>query len=111
MATVRTKKPPTFVLQVYVADDKPNSRLAVENLSGICAKKLAGRCKIKVVDVTQNPQVAIENNLIALPAVVRVHPPPLRRFIGNCANESKALLALGLIGEGGEQLEDHPRSG
>ena len=97
MATSRLTKRPIFVLQVYVAGGKPNSRLAVENLSSICHKTLSGRCKIDVVDVSKNPKVAAENNLIALPAVVRLHPLPRRKYIGNCANESKALIALGLI--------------
>jgi len=85
------------VLQVYVAGDGPNSRLAVENLKKICEQELPGQYRIDVVDVTHDPQVAIENNLIALPAIVRTLPPPLRRFIGNCAKEDKTLRGLGLI--------------
>jgi circadian clock protein KaiB len=88
---------PTYVLQIFVAGEKGRSRLAVENLKKICEKELSGQYKIEVVDVSKNPRAAVENNLTALPAVFRTLPSPVRKFVGNWANEDHELVGLDLI--------------
>lgn len=87
----------TYTLHVYVAGDRGASREAVQNLKKICDKELPGLYRIEVVDVYKNPLAAIENNLTALPAVVRTLPSPVRKFVGNWANEKRELVGLGLI--------------
>jgi circadian clock protein KaiB len=88
---------PTYVLQIFVAGERGRSRWAVENLKKICEKELPGRHKIKVVDVSKNPRAAVENNLTALPAVFRTLPAPVRKFVGNWANEDNKLVGFELV--------------
>ena len=88
---------PTYVLQVYVAGERGRSRSAIENLEKVCEKELPGQYKIEVVDVTENPRAAVENNLTARPAVFRTVPTPVRRFVGNWADENYKLVGFGLI--------------
>jgi circadian clock protein KaiB len=88
---------PSHVLQIYIAGEKGRSRLAVQNLKKICEKELPGQYRIEVIDVLKNPKVAIENNLIALPAVVRTLPTPFRRFVGNWANNNHELVGFDLV--------------
>jgi circadian clock protein KaiB len=95
---------PTYVLQVFVAGEKGRSRSAIENLKKICEKQLPGQYKIEVVDVSKNPRVAVENNLTALPAVFRTLPSPVRKFVGNWADEDYKLVGFGLI------RQDKPKS-
>ncbi|MBV9886820.1 MAG: circadian clock protein KaiB [Acidobacteria bacterium] len=71
--------------------------MAVQNLKKICDKELPGRYKIKVIDVSKNPRASVENNLTALPAVVRTLPSPVRKFVGNWANERLELVGFELI--------------
>jgi circadian clock protein KaiB len=94
----------TYVLQVFVAGEKGRSRSAIENLKKICEKELPGQYKIEVVDVSKNPRVAVENNLTALPAVFRTLPSPVRKFVGNWANEKNELVGFELI------TQDKPKS-
>jgi circadian clock protein KaiB len=95
---------PTHVLRVYVAGETGRSRSAVQNLKKVCEKELAGQYRIEVIDVSKNPQVAIENNLIALPAVFRTLPSPVRKFVGNWVNDDYELVGFGLI------TQDKPKS-
>jgi circadian clock protein KaiB len=88
---------PTYVLQIFVAGEKGRSRSAVENLRKICEKELSGQYKIEVVDVSKNPRAAVENNLTALPAVFRTLPSPVRKFVGNWANEDHELVGFELV--------------
>jgi circadian clock protein KaiB len=87
----------TCVWRVYVAGQKGRSRWAVENLKKICEKELPGQYKIEVVDVSENPRAAVENNLTALPAVFRTLPAPVRKFVGNWANENDQLVGFELV--------------
>jgi circadian clock protein KaiB len=98
----------TYTLHVYVAGERGASRDAVQNLKKICEKELPGRHKIEVVDVYKNPRAVIENNLTALPAVIRMLPPPVRKFIGNRADEKRELVGFGLITQ--DKLETTKRS-
>lgn len=100
----------TYTLHVYVAGDRGASREAVQNLKKICDKELPGQYKIEVVDVYKNPLAAIENNLTALPAVVRTLPSPVRKFIGNWANEKRELVGLGLITQDKAETKKRSRS-
>jgi circadian clock protein KaiB len=88
---------PTYKLRLYVAGDRGPSRAAVQNLKKICDKELPGQYEIKVVDVCKHPRAVIENNLTALPIVVRTLPAPIRRFVGNWMNENHQLVGFGLI--------------
>lgn len=85
-----------FVLRVYVANGKGPSDLAVRNLKKICDDEVPGRYTIEVVDVSKNLRAAIENNLIALPMVIRTLPAPIRKFVGNWADKDYHLLGLQL---------------
>jgi KaiB domain len=74
-----------------------NERHVPGNLKNICEKELPGRYKIEVVDVSKNPRAAVENNLAALPAVFRTMPAPVRKFVGNWANEDSELVGFELV--------------
>ena len=101
---------PTYVLQFYVAGERGRSRSAVENLKKICEREVPGRYKIKVVDVSKNPRAAVENNLTALPAVFRTLPSPVRKFVGNWANEDHELVGFDLITKDKPKAPRRPRS-
>jgi circadian clock protein KaiB len=101
---------PTYVWRVYVAGQKGRSRWAVQNLKKICEQELPGQYKIEVVDVSKNPRVAVENNLIALPAVIRTLPSPVRKFVGNWANEDHELVGFNLITQDKPKAPRRPRS-
>ena len=66
-------------LRVYIAGQNGKSRRALKNLKEICDRDFPGEYKIEIVDVRKNPSAAQENNLIALPVVVRTLPAPIRK--------------------------------
>jgi circadian clock protein KaiB len=83
-----------YLLRVFVAGQTPKSELAILNLTKICEKELPGQYKIEVVDVSKNPKLAIENSVVALPAVIRTLPEPVRKLVGICADETTAVKVL-----------------
>jgi circadian clock protein KaiB len=83
-----------YQLTLYVAGQTPKSLQALVNLKKICAEHLEGRYSIEVVDVAKHPQVAIENNILALPTLIRRMPTPIRKLIGDLSNTEKTLVAM-----------------
>lgn len=83
-------------LRLYVAGRTPKSIQAFENLKRICEEHLAGRYKIEVIDLLENPRLAKEDQIVAIPTLVRKLPDPIRRVIGDLSNVEKTLVGLQL---------------
>ncbi|HEY8378890.1 MAG TPA: circadian clock KaiB family protein [Nannocystis sp.] len=83
-------------LRLYVAGHTPKSVKAVENLKRMCEQYLAGRITITVIDLIENPQLAREDEIVAIPTLVRKLPVPIRRVIGDLSNSEKTLVGLQL---------------
>ena len=85
-----------YVLRLYVAGQTPRSLQAFANLKEICETHLKGRYRIEVVDLLQNPALARGDQILALPAVVRQLPPPVKKIIGDFSNAERVLVGLDL---------------
>lgn len=83
-------------LCLYVTDRTPRSIAAATNLKRICENYLAGRYRIEVVDLLEQPERAVSDQIVAIPTVVRNFPAPLRRVIGDLSNPHRVLSGLQL---------------
>lgn len=92
MTTTEPKPPRRLVL--YVAGQTPKSLAAIANLQRICNEHLAGQYEIEVIDLKQNPKLAREHSIVAIPTLVRELPVPLRKIIGDLSDEEKVLVSL-----------------
>jgi circadian clock protein KaiB len=85
-----------YLLRLYVAGQTPKSVAAFQNLRRICEEHLAGRYRIEVVDLLVNPALARGDQILALPAVVRQLPPPVKKIIGDFSSAERVLVGLDL---------------
>lgn len=83
-------------LRLYVAGQTPKSIAAFNNLKRICDEHLPGRYKIEVVDLVQNPKLARDDQIVAIPTLVRKLPDPIRRIIGDLSDAERTLVGLQL---------------
>ena len=83
-------------LRLYVAGQTPKSIAAFANLKKICEENLAGRYKIEVIDLLENPQLAKGDQILAIPTLVRKLPQPVRKIIGDLSNTVRVLVGLDL---------------
>jgi circadian clock protein KaiB len=81
-------------LILYVAGQTPKSVAAIANLERICAEHLPGQYTIEVIDLRQNPKLAREHSIVAIPTLVRELPVPLRKLIGDLSDTHKVLVNL-----------------
>ena len=84
----------TWKLRLYVAGQTPKSMTAFANLKKICEEHLAGKCRIEVIDLLKNPQLAKGDQIIAIPTLVRKLPEPIKKIIGDLANTERVLVGL-----------------
>ena len=83
-------------LRLYTAGQSPKSLAALSNLKRICDEHLGGRYSIEVIDLMKNPRLAKDDEIVAIPTLVRKLPAPLRKVIGDLSNEERALVGLQL---------------
>ena len=85
-----------YVLRLYVTGMSPRSTEAFASIKAICDERLRGRYELEVIDIYQHPQLAIDEQIIAVPTLVKKLPAPLRRMSGDLSNEDRVLLGLDL---------------
>lgn len=90
------KAAPVWRLRLYIAGATPRSFAAFRNLRQICEDHLTGPYDIEVIDLVKNPQIARDEQIVALPAVVRKRPLPVRKIIGDLSDTGRVLAGLGL---------------
>ena len=83
-------------LRLYVAGQTEKSVAAFVNLKMICDKYLSDKYRIEVIDLLKNPQLARNDQIIALPTLVRRLPPPMRKIIGDLSKTERVLVGLDL---------------
>lgn len=93
---------PSYRLRLFVAGQEPNSVRAMAVLTRLQEEHLKDRCELYIVDVFQDYQAAIDQHIVAVPALVVESPPPRRVIVGSLADEKKLLAALGLPGKGAQ---------
>lgn len=83
-------------LRLYVTGQTLNSLKAYLNLRRMCEAHLAGRYRITVIDLAEQPRRARADQIVAIPTVVRTVPKPMRTLIGNLSNTEHLLAGLNL---------------
>jgi circadian clock protein KaiB len=81
-------------LTLYVAGQTPKSVAAIRNLETMCAQHMPGKYQIAVVDLRQQPHLAREHNIVAIPTLVRSLPVPVQKIIGDLSDKEKVLVHL-----------------
>ena len=85
-----------YHIKLYVAGNTGRSRQAESQLRETLSRHVAGEHRLEVIDVLAQPGKAEADHILATPAVVRQHPPPKRRVIGELADHEKVLIGLDL---------------
>ena len=88
--------PHRFKLRLFIAGTSSRSQRTIANLRAICAAHLAGGVDLEIVDVYRHPSLAEADQIVAAPTLLKLHPLPVRRIIGDLSDVSRVLRGLGL---------------
>jgi circadian clock protein KaiB len=83
-------------LRLYISGITPRSTVALANLKSICEQYLPDRYQLEIVDIYQQPRLAKEDQILAVPTLVRLKPLPTLRLVGDLSDTSKVLRSLNL---------------
>ena len=89
--------PAQWRLRLYIAGQSPKSLRAFENLRRLCEEHLAGVYEIEVVDLLLNPRLAKDDQIVAIPTLVRQLPNPMRKIVGDLSDTERTLVGLQLV--------------
>jgi len=87
---------PRWSLTLYVSGASPRSAAALETVRRICDEELAGRVDLRIVDLAEEPGRVTEDQVMAVPTLVKHEPAPLRRLVGNLADVERVRTGLDL---------------
>jgi circadian clock protein KaiB len=96
--------PEKWELRLYTAGQTPKSLAAIKNLKRVCEEHLAGRYEIEIVDLLKNPRLAKDDQIVAIPTLVRKLPDPVRKIIGDLSDTERALVGLQLRPQSKERV-------
>lgn len=101
----KKEKKKLWEFKLYMAGQSSKSVTAFENLKLICEKYLHGEYNIELIDLTLNPERAREDQIIALPTLIRKLPSPVKKIIGDLSKTHNVLVGLELIERNGVSSE------
>jgi circadian clock protein KaiB len=85
-----------YKLRLFVTGASPNSTRAILNIKDICEKFLKDNYVLEIIDIHQQPLIAQDEQIIALPLLIKKAPGAERRLIGDMSNREKVLKGLGI---------------
>jgi circadian clock protein KaiB len=85
-----------YVLRLYINGSTLKSTLAVKNIKQVCEQHLNGRYRLEIIDICQQANLARDEQIVAVPTLIKRLPLPLRRLIGDLSDQNKVLFGLDL---------------
>ena len=85
-----------YLLRLLITGATPNSARAIANLKDICETYLKGNYELEIIDVYQQPAIAENEQIVALPLLIKKSPLPQKRLIGDMSDIEKVLRGLNL---------------
>ena len=85
-----------YVLRLYVTGMTPRSTRAIKFVRDVCEQHLAGQYDLEIIDVYQTPSRLMQDQIVAIPTLVKSTPVPVRLMVGDMSNRERLLVGLGL---------------
>ncbi len=85
-----------YQLTLYVYGETATSTRAIDNLRKITEELPDNQYEIKVIDILKEPKLAFDDCIVAVPALIKKLPAPIRKVIGDLSDREKVILGLDL---------------
>jgi circadian clock protein KaiB len=93
-AKSKKAKESVISLRLYVAGQTPKSVAAISNLRKICEEHSGTKYNVEVIDLTKNPALARDHQILAIPTLVRSLPVPIHKIIGDLSDTERVVVGL-----------------
>lgn len=100
-----------WYLTLYVSGASPRSAAAIDTIRQICDIDLAGRVDLRIIDVGEQPALAVSDRIMAVPTLVKRLPAPARQLVGNLADHNRVRAGIDLVPvSGSPEVSPHSNS-
>ena len=86
----------SYRFRLYVAGKNRKSKQAIETLDKLSAFFPKGRFSAEIIDIHERADLAKKDDVLAVPALLKLHPPPPTTFIGATSDHFAILRRLGI---------------
>lgn len=83
-----------YIFKLYIYGHTLECESAIKSLNDIGQNELNGNYDLEVIDIKEMPEKAKQAKLVTIPTLIREHPEPVRRLIGDLKDREKVLFAL-----------------
>jgi circadian clock protein KaiB len=97
LAAVKVPGAEKYILKLFVTGNLPNSSRAILNINAICEKHLKGRYELEIIDIYQQPSLALIEDIIVVPILIKKFPLPEERLIGDLSDTENVLKVLQIV--------------
>ncbi len=85
-----------MILRLYVAGTSDRSMRAILNARELLDEHVAGRYELEVIDLLRQPTLARDDQIVAVPTLIKKLPAPLQRFIGDLSDKRVTIIGMDL---------------
>ena len=86
-----------YKLRLFVTGASSVSLRAINNLHAILEGHLKSRYELEIIDVHQQPVIVSDEDITAVPVLIKKFPLPVRKMVGDMSDEKRVLRGLGLL--------------
>jgi circadian clock protein KaiB len=97
LAVLKVSDRQKYKLKLFVTGNLPYSSRAIININAICEKHLKGRYDLEIIDIYQQPSLALKEDIIAVPVLIKKFPLPEQRIIGDLSDSENVLKELRIV--------------
>lgn len=79
---------------LFISGMSVKSMHAIENMQKICNAHFKDDFNLEIIDVNKDKALAVSNQIIALPTLIKLQPDPKRIIVGDLSDTNKVLKIL-----------------
>lgn len=84
-----------YTLKLFIAGQSLRSKRAIRTITQLVEEVGLGEdCELLIIDILEHPDMAENSNILATPTLLREHPLPQRRFVGDLTDIERLKLDL-----------------
>jgi circadian clock protein KaiB len=74
--------PGKMILKLYVIEKSPGTIDMVKNLKSLLDTGLKQSYSIEIIDILANPEIVVQDKILASPTLIKTLPLPEKRIVG-----------------------------
>jgi len=83
-------------LTLYVMGKTPDLESSIDDFKALLHDMFGDHYSLTVIDLLEDPSLAEEDSIFATPTLIKKHPGPVRRIIGDLSDGQRIIAGLGI---------------